>query len=122
MTIVVTNWQMRVTRLDASVDGKQQPIPWLYGSNASVSIDLAPALEHGEEVENPVVSLRRLPASNETDYTTFASGLEGSPVVTDTFVSQVLQNLERGCVYRLEVLFGATNNRRGVSQLIECVE
>jgi hypothetical protein len=43
MTIVVTNWQMHVTRLDTSVDGKQQPIPWLYGSNASVSIDLAPA-------------------------------------------------------------------------------
>lgn len=122
MAIVVTNWKMYVHPLDAYVDGEQKPIPWLKGSNAPVSIDLGPALEEGEAVIGPTVTLSRLPASHETDYSDYAAGLEGSPVITDTFVSHVLQNLEVGYVYRMNVVFGATDNQRGRSQLVACYE
>lgn len=126
MTLIVTNWQMYVTPLDAYVvdplDGqrKQMPIPWGFGSNAPISIDLTPALEDGEVVTNPTVTLLRLPSSTETDYATYALGLDGGPTVTGAIVSQVLQDLARGYVYRMEVLFGATDNQRKASQLVAC--
>lgn len=122
MTLIVTNWQLYVHKFDAFVDGEQEPISWLFGSNAPVSIDLGPALEEGEVVTNPIVTLRHLPAIGETDYVDVSDDcLEGAPVITGTWVSHILQDLERGRVYRMEVIFGATNNQRGRSQLVECL-
>jgi hypothetical protein len=121
MAIISTNWQSQVTDLDAYVQGEQKPIPWLYGSNAPVSIDLAPALDEGEAIVDPTAQLFILHASGETDYVEYALGLEGTIGIAGTIVSQVLQDLERGRVYRLEVLFGAVNNRRGRSEMIKCV-
>jgi len=126
MTIIVTNWQLYVHELDAYVpdeNGKlaKRPIPWLYGSNAPVSIDLALALEENESITNPIVTLEYLPAIGETDYVDVSgSCLEGVPVVTGTFVSHLLKDLVRGRVYRMKVLFGATDNQRGRSQLVRC--
>jgi hypothetical protein len=120
MTIITTNWQSKVTPLDAYVQGEQKPIPWLFGSNAPVSIDFTNTLEEGEVIVSPIATLLRMPASGETDYTEFPEGLEGGPVISGVFVSHILQDLERGYVYRLEVLIGADNNRRGASELVQC--
>jgi hypothetical protein len=122
MPIPIVNWRARINPTDADVDGEPQPVPWLFGSNAAVGLDLSNALNAGEVITSPVSTLRRLPAFGETDYTDDPGKLLGGPVVTGTFVTQRLQNLERGYVYRWEVLFGASDNRRGRSLLVRCGE
>ena len=122
MSIPTVNWRARINPTDADVDGSPQPVPWLYGSNAAVGLDLSNALNEGEAITTPVSSLRRLPANGESDYTDEPSKLLGAPVVAGTFVTQRLQNLERGHVYRWEVLFGAADNRRGRGLLVRCGE
>lgn len=117
---MITNWQSHVIPLDALVEGKQQPISVLFGANVPISIDLTADLDEGEVITNPVVTLWQLPAIDETDYVEYPDGLEGTPVVTGAIVSQVIQDLERGRVYRMELLFGDDNLRRGPSQLIAC--
>jgi hypothetical protein len=111
-----------LTALDAEVDGQQQPVPWMYGSDAPVRLDLASRLDEGESVTNPVCTLRELPVGSGTTYTDVAAKLDGSPSVSGTVVVQGLHNLDRDRIYRLEVLFGAANNRRGASLLVHCVE
>lgn len=122
MSILVTDWRSRVTPLDARVQGDRKPVPWLYGSNAPVYIDARPLLAPGESVVNLTSSFRRLPAVGEGDYADATPLLEGSPTQSLGIVKQVLQNLERGRVYRWEILFGPADNRRGQSLLVECVE
>lgn len=122
MTLIITNWQLYIHNLDSTIDDEHKPLSWLFGSNAPVMIDLGPALEDGESVTNPIVTLTHLPAIGETDYVDVSADcLEGDPVVTDTFVSHLLKDLVRGRVYRMEVIFGATNNQRGVSELVQCL-
>ena len=122
MPITPTNWRARVMPTDANVRGEPQPVPWSPGQTKPVTIDLTDDLDAGEVVTNPVSSLKRLPAFGETDYTNAPTLLLGAPVVAGVFVSQQLQNLEAGRIYRWTVQFGASNNRRSASLLVECVE
>lgn len=123
MAVFKTNWQDRLSPFDALVGGKVQPVPWLFGSNAPVFIDLTALLASGESPTFLASTLRRLPVLNETDYTDFSvTGLEGIPVASGNIVSQLLKDLARGYVYRWELLFGPADNRRGASLLVECVE
>lgn len=124
MTIFVTDWRGRMSPLDilVNVDGEDQPVPFLYGTTTPVYIDMAALLLSGESITNVVVTVRRLPATGETDYTDAANTLVGAPDVNGTVVAQRLQNLERGRVYRVEMLLGAADNRRGASILVQCTE
>jgi hypothetical protein len=123
--MAIAHFRPFITPLDAEVDGVQQPVPWLYGSDAPVRLDLSNRLNSGEAVTNPVVAIRRLPTGVETAYTnepTVGAWLDGAVSISGTIVVQGLHNLERDRIYRLEVLFGAANNRRGASLLVHCVE
>lgn len=120
--MAISHFRPFLTQLDADVDGIQQPVPWLFGSDAPVRLDLANVLDTGETVTNPVCTLRQLPTGADTTYTDAAAKLDGSPTVSGTVVVQGLTDLVRDRIYRLEVLFGAANNRRGASLLVHCVE
>lgn len=67
-------------------------------------------------------TLTQLPAVGETDYAEVAAKLSGVPTFSGTVIAQRFQNLEPGRVYRWAVEFGASDNRRGPTLLVGCVE
>jgi hypothetical protein len=124
MAIKDTDWRERLTPLDilVNIDGEEQPVPWLYGTTSPVFVDVSEQLDTDELVTNLVVTLRRLPTAGEADYSTADDKIAGAADIAGSMISQRLQNLERGRVYRMELLFGPSDNRRGASILVQCTE
>ena len=100
--------------------------PWAAGMDDAVAIDLgrSPAgqLAEGEAVANPACALRVLGERAAQDEDAPAGLLVGSPVVGGTVVTQRLAGLERGRLYRLQILHGPLGNRRAAGLLIEVGE
>jgi hypothetical protein len=124
MAIRVTDWRGRLTPLDilVNVDGEERPVPFLYGTTTPIFVDVIDQLAPAEVPTEVTVACRRLPSKGESEYTDATSAILGSPTVDGSVISQRLQNLERGAVYRVEFVFGPTGNKRGASMLVECAE
>jgi hypothetical protein len=124
MAIRVTDWRGRLTPLDilVNVDGEERPVPFLYGTTTPIFVDVADQLDVAEVPVDIVATCRRLPAKGESEYTDATDKIFGAPTLDGTIISQRLQGLERGAVYRVEFVFGPTGNRRGASMLVECTE
>lgn len=124
MVVKETDWQARVHELDVMV-GKDDPlvVPWMYGSDDTVSIDLGPTLDADESLTNPIVTLNRLRSIDETaDGDVTGSAITESRTIVGNTVIQRITGLERGRWYRFMVMHGAAGNRRGSSLLIHCLE
>jgi hypothetical protein len=126
MTVLVTDWKGRMNPLDVlvTIDGEEIPVPVMYGTTTPVFVDMEALLDEGETITQSEVAVvvRRLPAKGESDYADAANTISGPPVVQGSVISQKLQSLERGRVYRMEVIFGPAGNRRGAPILVQCPE
>lgn len=115
------NWRSRLTPLDAlDENGVAAPYPWLFGSDDEVALDLGPQLAPSEAITNPAVKLFKLGTTAATDLDQTTAKLVGSPRSVATTFLQRLTGLERGAVYRMEIIHGAAGSRRGASLLIAC--
>jgi hypothetical protein len=122
VAILITNWRNYVTPLDATIDGKQQPVWVMQGFDAPVYLDISSRLDAGEVLTTVTTTVLQLPAQGEAGFADVSVGIKAAaPSIVDTVVSQRLHGMVAGRVYRLEVTFGAVGNVRGASLLVGCV-
>ncbi len=124
MAIPPTDWKSRVTDLNlVGPDGRPLVVDMLFGSDDTVAADMTDRLDAGESLTSVAATFWKLRALGETvDVDVSGASLVGAPQVVGAAATQRISGLERGRVYKLEVLYGVAGNRRGNTLFVRVPE
>lgn len=111
-----TDWRSFVDGTTGLAAG--QPIPWQYGSNDAVAVDLSARMDVDEFLTDVTATLRMIPNIVETDYTDANDGIVDIATSGGIVLVQ-MADLDAGRYYKLDVLFGPVGNRRGGNTIVQ---